>query len=242
MSQQISPDAVPATSFAVPHRPTPKIPPLENGDRLDQKTFHERYAAMPETFRAELVEGMVIVSSPMKRPHGRTHLTFNTLLGAYIAATPGTEGMDNATAILGEWSEPQPDSSLYILPEHGGQCRFIDEYLTGAPEWLGEIAFSSEAIDLHGKYRDYEAAGVLEYVVILLREPAVRWFVARDKRFEPLAADEAGVFRSVVFPGLWLDSAALLRNDAAAVLVTLQQGLQSAAHADFVSRLQAFRE
>jgi Uma2 family endonuclease len=215
-----------------------KLPPLENGDHLDQKTFHERYCAMPEDFRAELVEGMVIVPSPLRRPHGRTHLTFNGWLSTYVAATPGTEAMDNATAILGDESEPQPDSSLYILPEYGGQCRFVDEYLTGAPEWLGEIASSSEAYDLHGKYRDYQRAGVLEYVAVLLREPVVRWFVLHNRRYEPLAPDEAGVFRSVVFPGLWLDSVALLRNDAAAVLATLQQGLQSAEHAAFVQRLQ----
>jgi len=30
----------------------PGLPPLENGDRLDQKTFHWRYEAMPSDVRA----------------------------------------------------------------------------------------------------------------------------------------------------------------------------------------------
>jgi hypothetical protein len=36
-----------------------KMPPLEPGDRLDQKTFHERYEAMPEHVKAELIGGVV---------------------------------------------------------------------------------------------------------------------------------------------------------------------------------------
>jgi hypothetical protein len=35
------------------------VPPLENGDRLDQPTFHARYERMPEDFRAELIGGIV---------------------------------------------------------------------------------------------------------------------------------------------------------------------------------------
>jgi hypothetical protein len=106
---------------------------------------------------------------------------------------------------------------------------------------LGEISSASEAYDLNSKYRDYEKAGVLEYVVILLREQVVRWFLRQNDRFEPLVPDEQGIFRSQTFPGLWLDSAALFRDDGAALMATLQQGLQSPEHAAFVSQLAARR-
>jgi hypothetical protein len=225
----------------VPSSRPGKVPPLENGDHLDQRTFHERYLAMPDDFRAELVEGMVLVSSPVKLPHGTYHTALMGWMFLYKASTPGTGAADNATAILGDESEPQPDGSLFILPECGGQCRIVDGYLTGAPELLGEVASASEATDLHGKYRDYERAGTLEYLVILVREQAVRWFVRQGGRFEPLMPDDAGVFRSRVFPGLWLDSGALFRDDDASLIATLQQGLQSAEHTAFVSRLQAQR-
>jgi hypothetical protein len=46
-----------------------------------------------------------------------------------------------------------------------------------------------------------------------------------------------GLVRSHVFPGLWLDVAALLRGDLAAVLAALQHGLKSSEHAEFVKRL-----
>jgi hypothetical protein len=44
------------------------VPPLENGDRLDQRTFHARYVRMPENCRAELIGGIVFMASPQKVP------------------------------------------------------------------------------------------------------------------------------------------------------------------------------
>ncbi len=215
------------------------LPPLENGDHLDQKTFHERYEAMPDHVRAELIGGIVYMSSPLKRPHGRHHFQTIGWLYRYSAATPGTEGLDNATAILGEDSEPQPDCALLILPECGGQTREDeDEYVHGAPELLSEIALTSAAIDLHRKLRDYEKAGVLEYVVLLVRQDRVLWYVRRGERFEELTPGPDGIYRSEVFPGLWLDPAALLRRDTARVEEVLQQGLATPQHKAFVERLQ----
>src|ERR1700735_5367681 len=97
-------------------RNTPKLkkelPPLENGDHLDQKTFHERYEAMPAGVRAELIGGIVFMPSPLKKPHRRTRALVMHWLGGYEDATPGTEGFGKATNILGQQSEPQPDTCL----------------------------------------------------------------------------------------------------------------------------------
>lgn len=240
---QTSTDVARSITPVVPvSRGLARLPPLENGDHLDQQTFHERYLAMPESFRAELVEGMVLVFSPVKLPHGAYHTALMGWMYLYKAATPGTSAADNTTAILGDRSEPQPDGSLFILPEYGGQCRIVNGYLTGGPELVGEVASSTEATDLHGKYRDYERAGTIEYLVILVQEQTVRWFVRQGDKFEPQASDESGVFRSRVFPGLWLDSAALFRDDAATLIATLQKGLQSPEHAAFVGRLKVQSE
>src|SRR6516165_8685655 len=83
------------------------LPLLENGDHLDQKTFHERYEAMPEGTRAELIGGIVYMASPLKRPHGKIHFLLAHWLGYYVDDTPGIEALDNTTAILGKKSEPQ---------------------------------------------------------------------------------------------------------------------------------------
>lgn len=213
------------------------LPPLENGDHLDQKTFHARYEAMPEGTRAELIGGVVYMSSPMKRPHGRNQVQAIRWLGDYEEATPGTELFDNTTNILGEKSEPQPDLCLLIAPDKGGQTRTVDDYIVGAPELIVEVASSSEAIDLHGKRQDYQQAGVREYVVMALRQNRVFWFVSRNGQFEDLAPGDDGILRSEVFPGLWLDPAALLRQDAPRIRQVLQQGLVTSEHAAFVARL-----
>ena len=62
------------------------------------------------------------------------------------------------------------------------------------------------------------AIGVREYIVWRVQDREVDWFVLRDGRIEPLAPSADGILRSAVFPGLWLDPAALLRGDLAAVL------------------------
>src|SRR3954451_18517155 len=85
------------------------IPPLYNGDRLSQPEFHRRYEAIPEGVKAELIGGIVYMSSPMRRPHGTHHPKRSLVLGIYEAAPPGVEIADNMTAILGTGAEPQPD-------------------------------------------------------------------------------------------------------------------------------------
>ncbi|HEY7424946.1 MAG TPA: Uma2 family endonuclease [Gemmataceae bacterium] len=217
-----------------------RLPPLVNGERLDQKTFHARYEAMPKHVRAELIGGIVHMPSPLKFPHARMHGRVMHWLCEYEDATPGTEVYDNATAILGEESEPQPDAYLIISPEKGGQTRMNEEeYLEGAPELIVEVALSSEPVDLHAKKDDYEGAGAREYMVIALRQNRVFWFVSRNGRFEELAPGSEGIYRSEVFPGLWLDPAALLRRDAARIREVLQQGLASPEHTAFVAQLAA---
>jgi hypothetical protein len=217
-----------------------EIPPLENGDHLDQKTFHERYAAMPEHVRAELIGGIVYMSPPQKKPHGGSQLKLLHWLSEYEDASPGTEANVNATSILGPESEPQPDGCLFILPECGGQTWLDKEnYINGAPELIAEIAYATESIDLNAKKVDYERAGVLEYVVVALRMSRIFWFVRRRGKFKEMQPDADGVFRSETFPGLWLDAAALLRRDNKRVLAVLRQGLASAEHASFVAKLQA---
>ena len=216
------------------------VPPLENGDHLDQKTFHERYEAMPPNVRAELIGGIVFMSSPLKPRHGTSGTRLSQWLAGYVDDTPGTETMENTTNILGPDSELQPDGCLLILPEYGGQV-WEDEkgYLNGAPEWVGEVSDSSESIDLSRKKSDYEKAGVREYMVAALRAKQVYWFARKRGKFRQVNTDADGIFRSMVFPGLWLDPAAFLKRDGKRVLAMLQRGLASPEHVAFVGKLAA---
>lgn len=50
------------------------VPPLENGDRLSRTEFERRYMAMPKLKKAELIEGIVYMASPLRfEPHAEPH-------------------------------------------------------------------------------------------------------------------------------------------------------------------------
>ena len=153
-------------------------------------------------------------------------------------ATPGTEGLRERHPQFWDDAEPQPDASLLILPEYGGQTYFDKRgYLSGVPEWLGEIGDSTESIDLHAKKLDYEKAGVREYMFVAARSGEIFWFVRRRGKFKELSASPDGIFRSEVFPGLWLDRDAFLKRNSKRLLAVLGQGLASPEHATFVAKL-----
>ena len=83
--------------------------PLENGDHLDQPTFHRLYRAMPPGIKCELIGGIAyVMASPLKFEHSFAHIFANNWLYTYFAATPGTFPTDNATHLLGGDSELQP--------------------------------------------------------------------------------------------------------------------------------------
>ena len=215
------------------------LPPLENGDRLSRTDFERRYEAMPKLKKAELIEGVVYMPSPVRlNRHGRPQRHISNWLGHYEAATPGVDGADNSTVRLDLDNEPQPDALLFIDPARGGQARIsADDYLEGAPELVAEVASSSASYDLHVKLHVYRRSGVREYLVWRVLDGQIDWFVLREGQYEALAPGSDGILKSTIFPGLWLDPSALLRGDLARVLVVLDQGVHSAEHAEFVARL-----
>src|SRR5437868_4983540 len=112
--------AAPATTKSVP---TP-IPPLKAGDELTREEFERRYDAMPELKKAELIEGVVHMPSPVRfRSHGQQHAIVITWLGVYRLGTPGVMVGDNSTVRLDTRNAFQPDAVLLIDPACGGQAR-----------------------------------------------------------------------------------------------------------------------
>lgn len=217
------------------------VPPLNSGDHLSRAEFERRYEAHPEIKKAELIEGVVYVSSPVRYDkHADPHFNIITWLGVYRAATPGVGGADNATLRLDLENEAQPDAMLRLEPEVGGQSTITeDDYLEGQPELIVEIAASSASYDLHDKRRAYARNGVPEYLVIQTYDQRVDWFILREGVYESLAVDANGVIRSEIFPGLWLQPATLWSGDLTAMLAVLQDGLASPDHAAFVEQLSS---
>ncbi len=210
-------------------------PHLATGDNLTRDEFIEIWEQLPNIKFAELIGGIVYMSSPLRREHAKSDRRISTWLGNYEEATPGGEGGSNATAYIGD-DAPQPDEYLAILQECGGSS-WSEEYLEGSPEFLAEISFSTASIDLHQKLDLYEREGVQEYLVVLVKSEQIRWHRLVDGKYRLIELDANGVYRSLVFPGLWLDSKALFANELTKMHATLQEGIASDEHQRFVAEL-----
>ena len=212
-----------------------KTLPLENGDRLSRVEFERRYQAMPELKKAELIEGRVYMASPVRIIHGQPHAYIMGWLAIYHAATPGTQFADNTTIRLDTDNEPQPDA---LLRNEGGQSQIdIDDYIQGAPELIVEIAASTASYDLQEKLQVYRRNGVQEYLVWQVSDRILDWFRLQAGEYIKLQPDENSIIKSEVFPGLWLAVDCLLNYDLAEVLKSVQQGLATKEHQDFVMEI-----
>jgi hypothetical protein len=217
--------------------PRTALPWLVDGEHLDRATFHERYAAMPEETKAELIGGVVYMASPLGLGHGISDPHVSFWLGCYQAFTPGVQVLGNASVFFEDYGEHQPDVALRILPENGGRTHDEGHYYAGGPELVVEVSDSSLKKDIGPKLSDYERAGVPEYVVVGVEPPRVRWHQRLDGRLVEVGPDADGLYRSKVFPGLWLDPAALLAGDNRGLREVVDQGVATEAHAEFVREL-----
>ncbi len=194
---------------------------LENGDRLGVAEFMLRYEAAPNLRKAQLIEGIVHMPSPVNATyHAKPDGLLQGWLFTYSVDFPEIKHYPNAKLILDVDNAVQPDAIL-CRPQAGGRV-WLDEkqYLHGAPELVCEIASTTASIDLHAKFNVYRRNGVQEYLVWLAQEKRVRWFYQVDGQFIQ-QKEQAGRLESRVFPGLVLEVKALLKHDKAKVLAGL---------------------
>jgi Uma2 family endonuclease len=218
------------------------IPELVDGDRMTADEFERRYHASTHIKKAELIDGVVYVASPVSAEHSRPHAIVPQWLGFYQLETPYLTCFVDGTVRLDDLNQPQPDVFLLIDPDHGGQSKISDDdYVEGAPELVIEISVSSKAFDLTEKLEVYRKSGARESIVWRVLDRAIDWFILREGQYERLTLGNDGFYRSEIFPGLWLDPEALIRGDLPGVNRALQLGLATPEHAAFVERLQQAR-
>ena len=110
------------------------IPELVDGDRLSSAEFERRYRDSPHIRKAELIEGVVHVASPVSDDHGPPHARLTQWFGFYELGTPHLTCSIEGTVRLDEANQPQPDIHLRIASGLGGQStRTADRYVEGAP-------------------------------------------------------------------------------------------------------------
>ena len=157
----------------------------------------------------------------------------------YAAATPGCAMSGESTWYMRD-DAPQPECSLRILPECGGQSSsFMRKgkcFGIGAPELVVEVSLSTLNYDLSAKKELYRKARVLEFPCVQPEKKKVTWFQLVGNDYIEMKP-KGGIFRSHVFPGLWLDAKALLAGNSARILEVLHEGLQTPEHAAFKTKL-----
>ncbi|MSU79878.1 MAG: hypothetical protein EXS16_17540 [Gemmataceae bacterium] len=95
-------------------------PLLVNGDNLTRDEFIEIWEKFPEVKFAELIGGIVYLSTLRCSSRGEMNLDICAWLGIYNAYTPHGHGGANVTSFIGE-DCPQPDDYLAIHEECGGR-------------------------------------------------------------------------------------------------------------------------
>jgi Uma2 family endonuclease len=216
--------------------PVVRPPGLVTGERLTVEEFLRRWEELPDLKNAELIDGVVYVSSPVSLDHGRLDWRIIWWLSQYAYATPGCDGGSDSTWLM-SGSAPQPDVYLRILPSHGGQSGSERSFGAGAPELAVEISVTSADLDLGPKMALYQRAGVREYITVEQFGHRMIWRVLENAAYAAQTLPPDGIFRSRVFPGLWLDVEAFWVDDGKKMLAALNTGLSSEDHRQFVERL-----
>ena len=219
-------------------RAATRRPTLKHGDRLGRDEFERRYALRPDLNKAQLIEGVVYMPSPVSVAHSEPHAMILGILLVYSAFTPGVRCYDNATVRLDLDNEPQPDGLLRIEPDHGGQSRVSEDgYIEGPPELIVEVAATSSSIDLHDKLRAYRRNGVREYIVWRTKERRIDWFELAGGEYRLLPSRDDGAVESRLFPGLRIAVPALLAGNLPAALDAVNRSIDSPEHRRFTARL-----
>jgi Uma2 family endonuclease len=201
------------------HTKTPVL--LESGDHLTREEFHRRYCARPDIKKAELIDGVVYVPSPLRGDyHGEPHGYVMLWLGYYAMHVPDARCMDNTTLLLDGGVEVQPDAMLW-RPADGGPLMNAQGFVEGPPQLIVEVAASSASYDLHTKKEAYRRNGVPEYVAWRVLDKAIDWFRLQDGEYILVEPDADGLIESEQFPGLRLHVERMLDGDLAAVLVAI---------------------
>ncbi|HEY9773766.1 MAG TPA: Uma2 family endonuclease [Planktothrix sp.] len=214
------------------------------GDKMEQPDFCRLYMEAPEGYRAELIGGIVFEPPPPGYDHGSNDSSLISLLAMFSGLTDGVDGVSAVSVVLGGQDQVEPDCILRIESDFGGKSRIGKKHrksgvrlLEGAPELVAEVAHTSRAIDLHLKKDRYKLAGVIEYVVLCIKPLELYWFLLQEDRNLEIGAD--GIYRSKVFPGLWIDRDALLKRDYKKSMLALNAGMDSVEYHTFADLLRA---
>jgi Uma2 family endonuclease len=161
----------------------------------------------PETQKAELIDGVMMMASPAMVIHERLFGFLFNLLSLYVATDDLGEVFGSRTAVeLAEDQVYEPDI-LFIAKERRSLIQ--PKGIVGAPDFVIEILSASTAANERGpKRRGYERAGVPELWLIDPHGPlGTEFFRLESGRYVAQQPDGQGILRSAAVPGFLVDTA-----------------------------------
>ena len=128
-------------------------------------TLEDIYA-LPDTERAELIDGQIYYMAPPSRKHQRIAGELFATIRNYITQSNGTSEVNIAPFAVflngNDTNYVEPDISVVCNPD-----KLNEKGCTGAPDWIIEIVSpSSRRMDYYIKLFKYRTAGVREYWIV----------------------------------------------------------------------------
>jgi len=159
---------------------------------------------LPEDFKADLIEGEIVVASPASSRHETLQGWLMTIIFGYVEVRRlGRVYGAEMTYELDELNAFEPDISFLSAQN---LARDRETKVVGPPDVAVEIVSrSSRSIDYGLKKDAYERFGTLEYWLFDYRQARVEFFRLTGGKYRMLPLEDNRIFRSEVIPGFWLD-------------------------------------
>jgi Uma2 family endonuclease len=183
------------------------LPPVVRGQWLPM-TFEEFLEWAPDEGQAEWVDGRGIAYVSNSTLHAQILDFLAYLLRSYLTAYD-LGNVFTSTALIRLSTRPSgrmPDIFI-VFKEH--QNRVEPQWFEGPADFVAEILSDEGARrDLEQKRREYEAAGVPEYLIVdgrIGKHVFVWLWRGPDGVYHEIEPDQEGRYHSIVLPGFWID-------------------------------------
>ena len=177
-----------------------------------------------ENPHVEWVDGEVVMMAPVSDEHQAVRGFLCATLRPFIEERGLGRMLDDPFQMKTGMELPGRAPDIQFISKRN-LGRLKKNHLEGPADLVVEIISpGSRGTDRGDKFYEYEKGGVKEYWLIdPERRRAEFYQLGRDKQYHLMPVDEAGIFRSVVLKGVWLDVAWLWRRPMPPVLSVLKK-------------------
>ena len=151
---------------------------------------------------ADLIDGQIIMHSPVSLLHGNLTNFLDWLLAAYVERERlGVVHREVIAVRLSQRSVVMPDIAFYTREQ---EALFQENHIPVAPTWLAEIISPTTAGDDVGrKFAKYEEYGVKEFWILDPKTLVHRFYSRQDNLLLEFGQNEE-IIRSRAVSGFWV--------------------------------------